>query len=281
MIPAERQNLIMSRLASQAVLSIAELIEALGVSHMTVRRDIQQLEREGRVSSVPGGVRLPQPIRFEPSHDAKATSAHEEKVAIGRLALEQIPPGAVIYLDAGTTTLEIARGLAGRDDVTVITNDFVIASFLIRATRCPLFHTGGAVDRENQSSAGEVAAEAIRRFNFDLAFISTSSFGLRGISTPAENKVAVKRAIVRSAARSVLVTDSSKYGRVGPFNAVPLEALSAIITDPGLPEDVRAAITERGIAVLVAAPDGGETPARLVPFETSTLFDHAAPEDRA
>ncbi|MBP0447576.1 DeoR/GlpR transcriptional regulator [Roseomonas sp. SSH11] len=257
MIPAERQNLIVSRLSGQGVLSIAELTELLGVSHMTVRRDIQQLEREGRVMSVAGGVRLPQRIRIEPSHDTKAAMAHAEKTAIGRLALGLIPPGAVIYLDAGTTTLEIAQGLAGRDDITVVTNDFVIVALLAREAQCALFHTGGAVERENQSCVGEPAAEAIRRFNFDIAFISTSSFGLRGVSTPSENKVAVKRAIAQSAARSILVTDSSKYGRIGTFNAVPLEALSAIVTDSGLPEDVRTAINQRGIALHIATPGAG------------------------
>lgn len=263
MIPAERQKLILARLSGHGVLSIAELTDLLGVSHMTVRRDIQQLEREGRVTSVAGGVRLPQRILFEPPHITKAALASAEKAAIGRHALGMIPEGAVIYLDAGTTTLQIAEGLAERDDIAVITNDFVIAAFLTREARCRLYHTGGAVERENQSCVGEPAAEAIRRFNFDLAFISTSSFGLRGVSTPSESKVAVKRAIAQSAARSILVTDSSKYGRIGTFNAVPLEALSAIVTDSGLPEDVRTAIRERGIALHIATPDRepGSTPA--------------------
>ena len=110
------------------------------------------------------------------------------------------------------------------------------------------------MERENQSCVGDPAAEAIRRFNFDLAFISTSSFGLRGVSTPSENKVAVKRAVAQSASRSILVTDSSKYGRIGTFNALPLEALSAIVTDSNLPEDVRDAIIHRGLALHIAVP---------------------------
>ncbi|EFH12405.1 DeoR family transcriptional regulator [Pseudoroseomonas cervicalis] len=257
MIPAERQNLIVARLSGRGVLSIAELTELLGVSHMTVRRDIQQLEREGRVMSVAGGISLPERISFEPSHSAKAAMAHAEKVAIGRLALEVAPPapGAVVYLDAGTTTLELARHLAARDDIAVVTNDFVIAALLTRESRCRLYHTGGQVERENESCVGDPAAEAIRRFNFDIAFISTSSFGLRGVSTPSENKVAVKRAIAQSASRSLLVTDSSKYGRIGTFNAVPLEALSAIVTDSGLPEDVRLAIRQRGVALHIATAE--------------------------
>ncbi|MCQ4160641.1 DeoR/GlpR family DNA-binding transcription regulator [Roseomonas sp. GC11] len=257
MIPAERHALILARLAERGVMSIMALKEMLGVSHMTVRRDLQQLEREGRVSSVAGGVRLPEKIGSEPSHRTKATLSHAEKVAIGRIAAAMVGPGEVIYLDAGTTTLEIAHCLAGRDDITVVTNDFVIAAFLSREAHCRLFHTGGQVERENRSCVGEPAAQAIRRFNFDIAFISTSSFGLRGISTPSENKVAVKQAVAQSAARSVLVTDSSKYGKIGAFNTVPLESLSAIVTDAGLPEDVRDAILRRGIALHIAQPEAG------------------------
>lgn len=260
MIPAERQNLIVARLAGRGVLSITELTELLGVSHMTVRRDLQQLEREGRVTTVAGGVRLPERIFHEPSHVAKAKLQGTEKAAIGRLAASMIRPGAIIYLDAGTTTLEIAHHLAGRSDIAVVTNDFVITAFLMREASCRLYHTGGEVERENQSCVGDPAAEAIRHFNFDIAFLSTSSFGLRGVSTPSENKVAVKRAIAQSAAATILVTDSSKYGMIGTFNAVPLEMLSAIVTDAGLPESVRADIARRGIALHIAHPQDGIAP---------------------
>ncbi|MFC7610477.1 DeoR family transcriptional regulator [Teichococcus aestuarii] len=251
MIPAERQNLIVSRLESRGVLSIAELTELLGVSHMTVRRDLQQLERAGRVTTVAGACSCRR--RSSPSpRTAKARLRHGEKVAIGRLAAAMVRPGAVVYLDAGTTTLEIAHALAGRDDISVVTNDFVIASHLMRNAACRLYHTGGEVERENRSCVGDPAAEAVRRFNFDIAFISTSSFGMRGVSTPSENKVAVKRAIVQSADESVLVTDSTKYGKLGTFNAVPLEALSAIVTDAGLPDTVRDAIRRAGITLHIA-----------------------------
>lgn len=269
MIPAERQTLIVARLSGRGVLSIAELTELLGVSHMTVRRDIQQLEREGRVTSVAGGVSLPERISFEPSHATKSVMAHAQKVAIGRRAAEMVPPNAVVYLDAGTTTLEIARALAGRGDIAVVTNDFVIVAFLTRESRCRLYHTGGEVERENQSCVGDPAAEAIRRFNFDIAFVSTSSFGLRGVSTPAANKVAVKRAIAQSATRSVLVTDSSKYGLIGTFNAIPMETLSAIITDSGLPEGVRLAIEERGIALHLVPADAQTVNAKILGSTTA------------
>ncbi|WP_241648404.1 DeoR/GlpR family DNA-binding transcription regulator [Paenirhodobacter populi] len=252
MIPAERQSLIVRALTNRGVVSITELAEQLGVSHMTIRRDIRALEEQGRAASVAGGAQLPERIFNEPSHIAKAALFHAHKRAIGALAATFVRPEMVIYLDAGTTILEIAHCLAGRQDLTIVTNDFVIAAFIAQETSCALWHTGGFVERENQSCVGEAAGEAIRRFNFDIAFLSTSSFGPRGVSTPSETKVAVKRAVAESARQRVLVTDSSKYGRIATFQALPLHMLTAVVTDSALPESARDTITERGISLHLA-----------------------------
>lgn len=259
MIPAERQALIISRLSGRGVLSIGELADLLDVSQMTIRRDIRMLEEQGRAVSVAGGVQLPERIFNEPSHLAKMSLSHDQKVAIGHEAAKLIAQDLVIYLDAGTTTLEIARNLIGRDDLTIVTNDFVVAGFIAQETTCRIFHTGGEIERENQSCVGTYAADTIRQFNFDIAFLSTSSFGPRGISTPAENKIAVKRAVVESAVKRVLVTDSSKYGRLASFNIFPLDMLSMIITDAELPETGAQTIKQRGVELqMVGLSSGGE-----------------------
>ncbi|MBX8827403.1 DeoR/GlpR family DNA-binding transcription regulator [Ochrobactrum sp. SFR4] len=260
MIPAERQKLILTSLRERGIFSLAELVDLLGVSHMTVRRDVQKLEAEGKLNTVAGGISLPERISFEPSHVKKAQTAQAEKLAIGACAANMVPPSSVVYLDAGTTVLEIARKLAPRDDLTIVTNDFVIAGLLSAESRCKLIHTGGLVERENQSGVGEIAAHTITGFNFDIAFTSTSSFGLRGVSTPTEVKVTVKRAIMRSAARNVLVTDSSKYGLVAAYNAVPLDALTDLVTDSGLPDSARSAIANKGVTLhIVNIHDQGST----------------------
>jgi DeoR/GlpR family transcriptional regulator of sugar metabolism len=252
LIPAERESLILKALAREGVASIAALTQALGVSHMTVRRDIRRLESEGRVLSVAGGAKLPARIAAEPDHDAKAGMMQAEKAAIGAAAAAMVPRGAVVYLDAGTTTLEIARRLTDRDDLTVVTNDFVVCATLARGG-CRLYHAGGAVDRDNRSCVGQAAAEAIARFTFDLAFLSTSSWDLRGVTTPAEEKTVVKRAAVAAAARSVLAADHTKYGLVGAFVAAPVARLSAVVTDAAS-ADLRAALRKLGVDLIVATP---------------------------
>ncbi|WED24041.1 DeoR/GlpR family DNA-binding transcription regulator [Vibrio sp. JC009] len=252
MIPVERHRSILALLREQEVISISELTKRLQVSHMTIRRDISKLEAEGRVLSVTGGVQLSESLQNEESHDSKALQNPSEKESLSLLALKQIKDSKVIYLDAGTTILEIAKRIVNLNDLTVITNDFVIANYLISNSQCSIYHTGGKVDRANKSSVGNRAAQAIHEFNIDLAFVSTSSWNQRGISTPVEDKVVVKKAICDVSKACCLISDSSKYGKVAPFHAIDLERFDVIITDNNLSQHALEGLTQRGIDVLIA-----------------------------
>ncbi|USE36209.1 DeoR/GlpR family DNA-binding transcription regulator [Endozoicomonas sp. SCSIO W0465] len=252
MIPAERQRAIIALLGSEKVISFNKLADQLAVSHMTIRRDITSLEAQGKVVSVSGGVQLSETLMHEPSHDAKRSLHHGEKVAIGRKAAELIAKESCIYLDAGTTTLEVAHHISQRDDLLVVTNDFMIISFLMNNSGCELYHTGGRVDRKNKSCVGDKAARMLKSINIDLAFVSTSSWDQRGITTPSEDKVLVKQAIVNAALKSVLVSDSSKYGRMATFNAIALERFDSIISDSSLSETGCIEVQKRGITLHLA-----------------------------
>lgn len=250
MIPAERQRTILSLLSHQEVISISELVEQLDVSHMTIRRDIVKLEASGKVVSVSGGVQLAQALHRELSHDAKVEQQANEKVQIGKLAAQLIEKDATVYLDAGTTSLEIAHQLATREDLLIITNDFSIAAYLMNHSPCEIYHTGGKVDRENQSSIGGKVAEFLAGMNIDIAFISSSSWNLKGLSTPCENKVLVKQAIVQAANSNYLISDSTKYGRIATFHALDLSALDGVITDIDLSSSVIDELQDKGIKVI-------------------------------
>lgn len=242
MIPIERQQKILQFINNNGVASIHFLAETLKVSHMTIRRDIQKLEEEGKVSLVSGGVQAIERLAVELPHNDKSALFQEEKSAIGACAAKLIPANSSVYLDAGTTTLEIANQIADRKDLLVITNDFVIAHYLSNSSQCDLIHIGGSVCKENLSTTGLLAAEFLKNLSIDIAFISTSSWNLKGLTTPNENKIAVKKAILQSSKQNILVTDSSKYGKVATFFVCPLTVFDQIICDKGLFENVQEAL---------------------------------------
>ncbi|KYN65907.1 MAG: DNA-binding transcriptional repressor YgbI [Pantoea agglomerans] len=252
MIPVERHQQILALVADRGVVSIAELTERLGVSHMTIRRDVQKLEEQGAVLSVSGGVRSAERLAAEPSHLTKSALYNEEKRAIGRTAARQIPRNSCIYLDAGTTTLALAREVVDRDDLLVVTNDFMVANLLMEASQCRVIHTGGTVCRENRSCVGESAARSLRHLAIDIAFISASCWGPRGLFTPDEDKVMVKQAVSEVSSKRVLLSDSSKYNRIATFLALPLESFDRVVTDTHLSESARELLSAGSCELILA-----------------------------
>ncbi|MEE3609495.1 DeoR/GlpR family DNA-binding transcription regulator [Avibacterium paragallinarum] len=251
MIPAERQKQLLNLIRQHHIISIMQLVELLGVSHMTVRRDIQKLEQEGRVVSVSGGVKLLEHLSDELTHNAKSLLSTLQKEKIGAFAAQSIPQNTTIYLDAGTTTLEIAHRIVDREDLLVVTNDFIIADYLMKNGQCRLIHCGGTVNKANYSSVGELAAQLLRQLSIDIAFISTSSWNLKGLTTPDESKLPVKRAILQSSQKKVLVSDSSKYGKSATFHICALEQFDSIICDKDLLDNAQTAIRERKIELIL------------------------------
>lgn len=250
LIPAERQKKILHIIQQQGIVSIASLVKNMNVSHMTIRRDIQKLEELGKVISVSGGVQLLERLVSEATHNDKSLLFHLEKKQIGIAASKHIPLNSTIYLDAGTTTLEIAKQISSREDLLIITNDFAIANFLIDNSNNELIHTGGKICKANRSSIGELSAQFLRKITIDIAFVSTSSWNLQGLTTPDENKIPVKHAIAQSSQTKILVTDSSKYGKIATFKLYPLDTFEKIICDDNLLDNVKEKIKQMNIKLI-------------------------------
>lgn len=248
MIPAKRREFIFSYLHQHKIASIEALCDELSVSHMTIRRDIKVLEDEKKVEAVAGGVQLNPYLKEELPFSIKTTLGNDAKKAIAEAAYNIISDGDSVYLDAGTTVHELAYALAKSKAITVVTNDFITASFLMTIQDIDLYHCGGRVIKQNHSSTGKYACNMIQDMNFDLAFISNNSWdSVRGISTPHEEKVALKREVMKSAERSILLCDSSKYGKYGMYSICPLSNFDSVITSKGLSVNERKAIKETGV----------------------------------
>ncbi len=262
MIPVERQQAILDMMEATGTVSIADAATRLGVSQMTIRRDMQALEERGKLIIVTGGAKGIERITSELSQPEKRVLHYAEKSAIAAKAVSLLTPGMAVFVDAGTTGLAIAEKLALDPDlcasILVISNDFTVCAYLMAHSACRLYHTGGEVLRENQSSSGESAARFVSRLNLDVAFLSTSSWDGNWISTPSEKKVVLKVAAREASRRAYLVTDSSKFGKVGLFNILRLTDLDGIITDTHLPENARDALVRAGVNLMQVDP--GKTP---------------------
>lgn len=253
MIPLQRQEHILALVEEKGTVSLAEIIDALSVSHMTVRRDIKKLEDEGRVVTVQGGITLPVRVDLDLAHRIKRELRSDVKSGIAQTAAERVREGDHVFLDAGTTTLAVAHEILRTDaPACYITNDLVIAGFLAENSRKRIHFIGGQVDAANLSTEGHSAAEALGRHNIDLAFISTSSFDLRGISVTSEDKLVVKEATMRVSRNSLLVTDSSKYGKVAPFRSAPLTRFSEIHCDKELSSTAVDGMKDLGVDVVLS-----------------------------
>lgn len=246
MIPDQRREEILRALHREKVLSVHQLTGSLGVSHMTVRRDIAVLEREGLALAVPGGVRIAHHVAAEPSREDKSLLMPAQKTAIAAAAAESVEDDMVVYLDAGTTTLAMIPLLVSRTNLTIVTNDFGVVDGL-SGTDIPTIHIGGRVDHVNRSTIGSLGGLILGQINTDIAFISASSWSVKhGVTTPQPGKVEIKQAAMRGATESVLVADSSKYGSFSAYKAAELRAFGLIITDSELSDSAADAITGLG-----------------------------------
>jgi DeoR family fructose operon transcriptional repressor len=252
MLVGERRRKIVDILHVNERAEVDELAEELGVSASTIRRDLQLLSRTGAVERTHGGV-LP-PSRFEPSFREKATEHPDEKRAIARAAARLVEPGQTVFLDAGTSTLELARVLRSRQDVTIATNSVSIAMEL--ANRERLMLTGGSVKEATLALVGPLAERAIEQMHPDIAFVGTNGVSAdAGFTTPTWEEAATKSRMIRASRVAVVLADGSKLGAVTFAHVASLDEVDLLITDDQASTSQVAGLRAAGLEVL-QAPNG-------------------------
>jgi DeoR/GlpR family transcriptional regulator of sugar metabolism len=235
MFQLERRNLIVKYLEENERVTVEELAQKLDVTPMTIRRDLQYLENNNMVKRTFGGAILKSRLDEEISYKDKSISHKDEKKRIAEYAVSIIENGQIVLLDSGTTNMEIAKKLKDKKDLTIITPDVLIAGYLAQTSDFRLLCTGGYVQNTTGACIGSRAAEFLRDINVDISFIGASSIDVeKGISTPTFEKAEIKRQMIKSSKKNVLVTDSSKFGRVSFAKFCDLNAFDIIITDTNI-----------------------------------------------
>ena len=233
MLAEKRFAKILDMLEEKRSATVQELCEELNASESTIRRDLTELDRLGKLNKVHGGATLPdsQFLAEEPTMDAKQALAIAEKRDIARVAAMLIRPQDFIYIDAGTTTLALVQALSGSAlEAHYVTNGIAHARLLAQKG-CKVFVPGGMLRPNTEAIVGAAAVASLQAYNFTKAFLGANGVDLQaGFTTPDPEEAAVKATAVRHARESWFLVDSTKFARVYPAVITELQG-GAILTD--------------------------------------------------
>lgn len=240
MLAAQRRQRILEEVRRVGGVRVSELTLLLGVSDMTVRRDLDRLGQEGLLEKVHGGATvLPQRSSEEPGFEAKSARELGQKHAIAQAAARLVSPGQAVALGAGTTTWALAQHLLDVPGLTVATNSIKIADVLREAHTVVLI---GGVRTPSDALVGPVADMVLRSLHFDLAFLGCHGMSAVGLTTPNLAEAETNRMFVHAARSLVVVADSTKWGTVGLMSYAELADIDVLVTDAGIGPDARAVL---------------------------------------
>src|SRR5882757_3478097 len=238
MLARHRQSLILQAVRSDGSARVSDLTQRLGVSDMTIRRDLEALAQAGLIEKVHGGAVLPgSPSSHEPGFEAKSVLEKPQKEAIARAAAELVTPGTAIALSAGTTTFALAQQLLDVSGLTIVTISVRVASIfgIPRAAgqfgATPQVVLTGGVRTPSDALVGPIADIAIRSLHVDLLFLGCHGIDpVAGLTTPNLAEAETNRAFVQAARRVTVVADHTKWGIVGLSSFAELDEVDTFIT---------------------------------------------------
>jgi DeoR/GlpR family transcriptional regulator of sugar metabolism len=233
----QRQALILERVREQGAVRVSDLVDSLGVSDMTIRRDLELLHERGLIEKVHGGATaIEGSSLFEPGFTVKSSLMQAEKTAIATAAVSLVEPGTAIAISAGTTTYAMARQLVDIPGLTVLTNSVPVADVLHRDGRPDqTIILSGGVRTPSDALVGPFAVDVIRTLHVDTVFMGTHGLDPRaGFTTPNMLEAETNRALIEAGRRLVILADHTKWGTIGISSMGPLSDADTLITDSGL-----------------------------------------------
>ncbi len=243
----DREKEIVRLLAEDSGISVSQLSEKLSVSAVTIRNDLNNLAQKGVVVRTRGGAAP----AFHPNVVVRQNLRVEEKNRIAQTAAAVVNDGDTIMIEAGTTTALIARYLLGKRFVNIVTNSALILPFARLNPGIRLTVVGGEFQAATESFVGPIALGELERFHVRLAFVGTDGFSRQGgLTTHLVEGAAIVRRMAERAEKTILIADSSKFGKIGFVHVLPVNEVQTLITDEGLPAAAEQELREAGIEVI-------------------------------
>ncbi|MGB6038849.1 MAG: DeoR/GlpR family DNA-binding transcription regulator [Gordonia sp. (in: high G+C Gram-positive bacteria)] len=256
MYAEERQSEIAGDVQSRGRVSVTELAARFSVTGETIRRDLEILQHTGRLVRVHGGAIRPDIATVVEESDLaeRSETRRYHKQAIAAAAVRLIPvDGGSVLLDAGTTTLALARAIHRDTRLTFITNSLQIGTVLADLPNSTLLLTGGRVRPTTGAAVGADAIDSLSRIRASVGFIGTNGLSVaHGLSTPDADEAATKRAMIAACTTTVVLADSSKLGREDLFSFASLDDIDFVVTDSAIDDKLATELRSHQIEVLTA-----------------------------
>jgi len=228
----ERAKVILSELEKNGSVEIEKLANILNVSEMTIRRDLSRLEHEGLLRRVYGGAVSTRGRSFEPPFIIRESKHKKEKEIIGHIASSLVVDGDSIALDVGTTTLEIAKHLVSKHNLTVLTPNLRIATLLADKKEIRLILTGGIVRPGELSMVGEIARRTVENFYVDKLFLGIGAIDAdAGLTEYNIDDAVIKQSLIKNAKEVIVVADSSKFDKIAFSFVAGFDSVKYLISD--------------------------------------------------
>jgi DeoR/GlpR family transcriptional regulator of sugar metabolism len=254
MIQEERLQKIEAYVKQKKICYFQELCDAFQVSKATIRRDLQLLVQRNRLNMVRGGASdISVGTSVEPPYAVKKNVNHEEKVRIAQKACSLIRSGETVILDSGSTILEIAGQIESMSEITVATNDLLVAGRLAGAGDVNLTVIGGGVRKGYYTTLGYFAQYALEHINADKAFIGVDAISIsKGCMITNTEEVSVKKLIMKAAREKIVVCDHSKFESIAFINLCAVSDVDMIITGREIDPDILEEFRNAGINIVLA-----------------------------
>ena len=256
MFVAQRRHKIKERLIQQRSVKVAELVKEFGVSEETIRRDLSQLEREGILRKDYGGAMLVEDLQLSlasvPPVQHRAQHFTEEKERIAEAAASLVAPGSIVVMDAGSTTLCLAKHVGAIDGLTVLTNGMNVAEQCSQNDNANVFVIGGKLIRKSMSLVGSQAEWELRKYNADIAFLGASGVSTnRGFGSFDLYEAEMKKAMVAAGRKVVILADHSKFEKQALISFATFKDVDVLITSDLVDPHTLRSIEQAGIRTIV------------------------------
>lgn len=252
MYALERRRQIVAIARRDGQVAVIDLAERLSVAQETIRRDLADLERQGLLHRVHGGAFPAERVSFESEVNVRKERNPEEKARIGQRAVTEVAGAEVIYIDEGSTPIQMALALKPDQALTVITPSIPVVTALQSYSQVSLILLGGTVRTRSMATTGDWTSRMLGELVIDVAFVGTNGFTLgHGLTCPDPGVAGVKRAAIAAARRSVLIADSARFGTDSFVSFGSVTDVDTVITGMNAPRKIVDTLRKRRVEVLL------------------------------